>query len=140
LIQFLDTSALAKRYLAERGSRELRAGLKRAQIAVARITYAEMFAAVARACREGIIDEAGRERIFAAVAEDFRELTVVEVRGSTLMSVPDLVRRHPLRGYDAVQLACALTLHRAGASVTFWSGDERLCQAARAEALRTMRA
>jgi predicted nucleic acid-binding protein len=138
LIHFLDTSALAKRYLREPGSRELRSALRRAHVAVARITYAEALAAVARAHREGMIDTTERGRIFDAIGEDFRELTVIEVRGATLAPVPELVVRHPLRGYDAVQLACALAVRRAGAAVTFWSADARLCDAAKGEGLRTV--
>jgi len=140
VIHFLDTSALAKRYVREPGSREMRSTLRRARVAVARITYAEALAAVARAHREHLIDVAERDRIVAAIGEDFRELTVVEIRPATLAPVAGLVVRHPLRGYDVVQLACALAVRRAGLAVTFWSADERLAAAADAEGLRTARA
>lgn len=138
MIDYFDTSAIAKRYLKEPGSAEVRRALARGHSAVARITYAELLAAVARACREGLIEEDDRDLIFASAVADFRDLTVVEIRAATLQAVPDLVRRHPLRGYDAVQLVCALTLRRGGSAVRFWSADGDLCSAAKAEGLRTM--
>jgi len=47
------------------------------------------------------------------VSGDFSRLTIVETRAALVGLVPDLVIRHPLRGYDAVQLATALTVRRA---------------------------
>ncbi|MGH7439179.1 MAG: type II toxin-antitoxin system VapC family toxin [Polyangiaceae bacterium] len=138
MIDFFDTSALAKRYLREPGSREVTRALARGHCAVARIAYAELLAAAARACREGLIDEDARDRIFASALADFRDLTVVEIRASTLQAIPELVRRHPLRGYDAVQLACALALRRVGPAVRFWAADATLRAAAKAEGLRAM--
>ena len=52
--------------------------------------------------------------------------------------VPDLVVRHPLRGYDAVQLATALTIRATGQAVEFWAADAALCQTAGAEGLRVV--
>jgi predicted nucleic acid-binding protein len=51
-----------------------------------------------------------------------------------------LVARHPLRAYDAVQLACAsLLAQRAATAVTFVCADYRLCDVAVAEQLRSMK-
>ena len=136
MIHFLDTSALAKRYVREPGSATLGAALRRGRIVVARITYAELLATIARACREGLISETQRTRAFERVEEDFQELTVVEIRPAVLRRVAELVVRHPLRAYDAVQLAAALTVKDQGGSVQFWSADEKLCAAARQEGLR----
>ncbi len=137
MIYFLDTSALVQRYLPEPGSAEVR-GLFRRQrsIGVARITSAELAAAIARQCREGLVTEAVRDAIFQRAPGDFAEMTVVEIRAPVLSRVPALVTRWPLRGYDAVQLAAALSLHAAGLATTFWSGDARLLEAARGEGLR----
>ena len=136
MIHFLDTSALAKRYVREPGSATLWAALRRARIVVARITYAELLATLARACREGVISEAQRIRAFERVDEDFNVLSVIEIRATLLRRVGELVVRHPLRAYDAVQLAAALTVKDQGGSVQFWSADERLVAAARLEGLR----
>jgi predicted nucleic acid-binding protein len=138
LIHYFDTSALAKRYMEEPGSRTIRSVLRRGYAAVVRITYAELLAAVARACHLGAITAKHRSAFFARIEEDFGDLTIVEVRPPVLRRVPELVTRYPLRGYDAVQLAAALTIQDRGGSVRFWSADAQLVEAAEAEGLRAM--
>lgn len=136
MIRYFDTSALAKRYLAEAGSAHVRSAFRSDRVVVARVTYAELLAALAGARRRGVIDEAERAASFARVDDDFRVLTIVEIRAATLRRIPELVMRHALRGYDAVQLAAALTVRDEGAAVDFWSADVDLVEAARAEGLR----
>lgn len=137
MIHFLDTSVLAKRYVREAGSDVVRT-LRGKLIAVARIAQAELFAAIARAAREGMIPDARRARLFADIEEDFREWNIVEIRAPVVQRVGDLVVRHPLRGYDAVHLACALSIRDRGPAVQFWCADERLAAAAIEEGLRTL--
>jgi predicted nucleic acid-binding protein len=138
LTYFLDTSALVKRYLAEPGSDRVRALFRlRRDVAVARIAFAELAAAVARQYREGAITEAARDAALDRIQGDFSRFTVVEVRPAILARVPALVVRWPLRGYDAVQLASAMALHAAGVAVDFWSTDRRLLEAAHGEGVRT---
>jgi predicted nucleic acid-binding protein len=48
LIHYFDTSALVQRYMEEAGSCTVRSVLRRGYAAVARITYAELLATVAR--------------------------------------------------------------------------------------------
>lgn len=137
MIHFLDTSALAKRYIRESGADAVRAAIRRGTVVLARITYAEILATLARATREGLLTETQRERIFRDIDLDFRSWTVIEIRQSVLERVAGLVLRHPLCGYDAVQLAAALTVQDRGGAVQFWSADDRLVAAAKAEGLRT---
>ena len=136
---FLDSSALVKRYLPEPGT-DLVRGLfrRRRRIAVSRIAYAELVAAVARAWRKKLLEEAARDTIFTAIDADFRGLDVTEVRRAIIDRIPTLVLRQPLRAYDAVQLASALTLKERGATVEFWGADDRLIIAARGEGLRAI--
>jgi predicted nucleic acid-binding protein len=136
LTRFFDTSALAKRYISESGSQLVRATLREHPASVARITYAELAASIARAWRLTAITEAQRDAILARVVGDFSRLNIVEIRAALVGLVPDLVIRHPLRGYDAVQLATALTVRASGQSVEFWSADAALCQAAATEGHR----
>jgi predicted nucleic acid-binding protein len=136
VIRYLDTSALAKRYVDEPGSTVVRAVVRKGRIGVARVTHAELLATLARAWREGLLDEEQRDALFDRVEVDFKELIVVEVRPAIVRRVRDLVTRHPLRGYDAIQLAAALALRDEGAPIDFWSADGRLVAAARSEGLR----
>ena len=133
---FLDTSVLVKRYVDEPGSITVRRLLRRMTPAVARITYAELAAVIARAAREKVIDERHRDGILARLDEDFASFTVVEIRRAMLGVVPVLVVQHALRGYDAVQLAAALAIRHEGGAVAFWSTDDDLITAARAEGLQ----
>jgi predicted nucleic acid-binding protein len=138
LIHYLDTSALVKRYVEEPGSASVRALFRGKNIATARVAYAEIAATFARLCREDALDEENRDGIYKRVDADFTALIVVEIRAALVRGVPDLVRRHPLRGYDAVHLAAALALRQRGAAVTFWAADKGLVHAAGAEGLRTV--
>jgi predicted nucleic acid-binding protein len=139
VIHYLDTSALVKRRVTEPGSRAVRALFRgRGRIAVARITYAEAAAALARRCREGALAVAARDAALAALDNEFAEMEVVETRGPVVRRVPSLVVRHALRAYDAVQLASALELAGRGAAVTFWAGDRALVRCAGAEGLRAV--
>ncbi|MGH7822031.1 MAG: type II toxin-antitoxin system VapC family toxin [Candidatus Binatia bacterium] len=135
---FLDSSALVKRYLSEPGSDLVRALFRKRsrRLAVSRIAYAEVVAAVARAWRERLVDDVARDKILDRIEKDFGTLEVIEVRRMIIERIPTLVLRQPLRAYDAVQLASALTLKERGGSVDFWGDDGRLITAARKEGLR----
>jgi uncharacterized protein len=137
VIHFLDTSALVKRYVAERGSSEVRRRFRSGTVAAARIAYAELAAALARRHRERGLTADALESILKRLDGDFSKLVVVEIRAALIARVPDLVRKHPLRGYDAVQLAAALSLRARGA-VELWATDGALLDAARGEGLRVV--
>ena len=140
MIYFFDTSALVKRYVTEPGSEQVRRLFqRRAEIAVARITEGEAYAAIARAARKNVITTDDRDRAFEQIADDMGEARVVEIRRAVVQLVRGLVTRWPLRGYDAVQLACAVRLRDAGAPVDLWCSDDALATAARGEGLRATR-
>jgi predicted nucleic acid-binding protein len=138
VIHFLDTSALVKRYVAERGSEDVRRRFRSGTIGVARIAYAELAAGLARRRREDALTSAAFDSILARLDRDFAKLIVVEIRPALIGMVPDLVRRHPLRGYDAVQLAAALALKGRGV-VEVWASDGPLLEAARGEGLKVVK-
>lgn len=137
MIHFLDTSALVKRYVAEPGSSEVRRRFRSGTVGAARIAYAELAAALARRRRERGLTAAAFESILERLDEDFAQLVIVEIRPALVARVPSLVRTYPLRGYDAVQLAAALTLRARGA-VELWAADGALLDAARSEGLRVV--
>jgi predicted nucleic acid-binding protein len=137
MIYFLDTSALVKRYVSEAGSDQVRRLLRRnVKIAVARITEAEAYAAIARAVRMNVLTEDDRDRAFEQIAGDVAAARVVEIRRNVVSEVRDLVLRWPLRGYDAIQLSCALRLQTEKLAVAFWCADDGLAAAARGEGMR----
>ena len=138
MIPFFDASALAKRYVREPGSKMVRDALRRPGCAVARVTYGEVAAAIAQAARRRMLDPTERATAFDRLERDFRDLAIVEIRAALVRRIPDLVVRHPLRGYDAVQLAAALTLRGEGATVELWCADVELAKAALTEGLKVV--
>ena len=137
---YLDTSALVKLYINEPGSErveELASLASGNSVAICSITQVEFHAAIWRRRREGGLDD---EEVELAI-----ELFNVRVRTEfvryliddwTLDLASELISRHPLRGYDAVQLAGCLSLARVMLEPpTFVCADRRLLTAAQAEGL-----
>ncbi|NCO92874.1 MAG: VapC toxin family PIN domain ribonuclease [Armatimonadetes bacterium CG_4_10_14_3_um_filter_66_18] len=144
--QFLDSSALVKRHVSETGSDWVRRRCATAQarsLHVARVVVAEVTSALCRRCREGSLTAAERDALITGFAECCeREYKVWETTRAVVTRATVLLKMHPLRAYDAVQLATALRVSegfvRAGLPpLTFVSADERLCECARAEGLST---
>ena len=140
MIHFLDASALVKRYVKEAGSEDVRRLLRRkARLATSVLAGVEIPSALARRAREGELPlDAAREHS-RRVASDLSETHVVAARAHVLEVAAELVWRHPLRAYDAVQLGSAVWLARESrTAITFVCADQRLATAAAAEGLRVM--
>lgn len=140
---FLDTSALLKRHVAEPGSRWIRrltdpgAGM---DIVVSAIVRAEIVSALARRRREGRLSARGVTNLRSIAEHQMSRFIVIEVNDVVLQRACDLLERHPLRAYDAIQLSSALESSgrlsvRSLAPLTFVSADQRLLAAANAEGL-----
>lgn len=134
---YLDTSALVKRFVEEPGSAFVDdLWLRGGPAATARVAAAEAHAAFARRWRERSISERDFLRLRRDFDRDWASLVRLDVTEDVVRRVRDLVRRHPLRGYDAVHLAAALELaSELRLPVTFVTADERLGGAARRERL-----
>jgi len=141
---YLDSSALVKRYVAEAGSIWLQPIVAPATgylLLTSRITTVEVAGALARRRREGSLAPSDYTDALQAFRYDtFTQYRLVEVDASVSDLAGDLVEHHPLRAYDAVQLASALAANRilqllALSLLTFLSADDRLVAAARAEGL-----
>jgi len=131
VILYLDASALVKRYVAERGSRETAAVCAKAEIvATSLVSRAEVAAALAKAVRMGIVEpDKGRraQRTFASQWPDFAKVPVTEALVARAEAV---AWDASLRGYDAVQLASALTWQESvGAEITLATFDRQLWDA-----------
>ncbi len=146
MLYYLDTSALVKRYVREAGSiwmLSLCAPSPTRVIAVSLITKAELIAGLAAKQRNGSLSLAEFHAVEQDVANDFlQQYQTVTIDQAIVDFAADLAKRNPLRGYDAVQLACALTLNASlttlnPPSLTFLSADARLLQAASREGLAT---
>lgn len=107
-----DSSALAKQYIREIGSSWLIALIDPAagnRVYTALVTGAEIVAAVARRVRMGSIPASDAAAAIAAFRNRFHtQYRVVRLTDGIMEWAMDLAEHHGLRGYDAVQLACAL--------------------------------
>ena len=139
---YLDTSALIKRFVSEKGSRFVQALFtKDPAVATAKIAYAEVFAALSRKLREGGLSETQYNSTCRQFERDWPSYIRVDLHDQVLVLARDLVRRHPLRGFDAIHLASALRLKQAlGLELAFAAADGRLLAAARSEHLRVIHA
>jgi uncharacterized protein len=125
---FLDSSALVKRYMPERGTvwiRNLTARHVGHTLVIAPITVNEVMSAIARQYHDGVIQlpilRAFRRQVRHHAQHQY---TIVDLTATILTRALDLHEGHRLRAYDAVQLAAALeTQQRAltfGETVTFF--------------------
>ena len=132
MIYFLDASALVKRYVKEVGSDDVRRLVRRkTRLATSVLAGVEIPCALARRAREGDLPlDAAREHS-RRVASDLSETHAVAARAPVLEVAAELAWRHPLRAYDAVQLASAVWLARESrTAVTFVCADQKLAAAA----------
>ena len=133
MIAYFDASALVKRHVDERGSREtLEFGAGAEVVATSLVSRAEVAAALAKAVRAKLLDESearAAQRAFAAQWPDIARIPVTE---ALVSRAETLAWQYGLRGYDAVQLASAVLFQESlGTAVRVATFDKRLWNAAR---------
>lgn len=140
MILYLDTSAIVKKYFKEPGSSEVVSRWKEAlEIVTSSIAYAETMAAIYRKEREINVNRAIFESILDSFHEDWRSLIRVEVTDDLNKSIHALLIKYPLRGFDVIHLASALSIReKLPESFVLACFDRRLCQAAQTEGLDTL--
>jgi predicted nucleic acid-binding protein len=136
-MNYLDTSALIKRFVDERGTPLVQAILAREGLfATANIAYAEVYAGLARRHRERDLSPAEYAGACRQFEHDWQGCLRVDLSGPVLDVARQLIQRHPLKGFDAIHLASAYRLHtELGEAITFVAADNRLLRAAEAEGL-----
>lgn len=145
-VAFFDTSALAKRYIDEKGSAwvaDFFSDEVDSLAYIAEITIVELTSAIVRRSRGGSLssDEA-KELLDIFDSHLLSQYYVLELNSNLIDRARSISERHGLRAYDAVQLAAAENLNRKqlmddlpGAIVV--SADNEMLTAARAMGLRT---
>lgn len=137
---YFDTSALIKRFVAEKGSALVqRVMANESPVATATVAYAEIYAGLTRKNREGHLSRTEYALACRQFERDWPAYIRVELRDEILQLARELIQRHPLRGFDAIHLASALSLKTGlGGDMTFAVADERLLRAASAEELEAL--
>ena len=139
---YIDTSALAKRYLTEIGSTWVSILANPAAgnvIVVCDLTAVEFFSTLARRQREGTVTPANALILQTRFLADFeREYLSVPLEGIVLSRARDLLTRYPLRSLDSIQLASASeAVSVLGEPMIFVTADNTLLSAAISEGFST---
>ena len=142
---FLDSSAVVKRYINEQGSGFVDGLVDLEQensVFLAQITRVEVASAFARR-RKGktLANENAVSALEAFTIELADIYLTVDITTDLVIAATEIATKHALRGYDAVQLAAALTANRVLTesgrdALTFVSADDDLNSAAMAEGLK----
>jgi uncharacterized protein len=109
---YLDSSALAKRYFQEKGTRAVSARFMGGEpIYTSVLSYGEVHAAMGRKFRSNETDAEGLQRRRDAFTNDWLyELSLVELSVQTMSALPKLVEVYDLKAGDAIHLSAALWL------------------------------
>lgn len=136
---YLDTSALLKKYFWESGSADIINLWKKADsLSTSSVAYAEALAACYRKNRENPIQINVFTSILDAFQQDWQSFICVEVNDTLHQEIGRLIALYPLRGFDAIHLASALTLNNVlSAPFIFACFDKGLHKAARSEKIQT---
>ena len=130
---FLDSSALAKRYVEEKGSERVQAILSSAStLAVSVICIPEIVSAMCRRRRERKLSTEEYQNAKASLLSDIDDATIIGITQEVIAQAVALLEQFSLRGADALHVACASEW----STDLFVSADNRQCAAARAHGLR----
>lgn len=144
---YLDTSALAKRYVPEVGSAWVARLCQQEAAAISLIAIPELASALARRTRDGALSAQQRDTLFQAFLRDLRAFVVVEPNQAIAQQAAALLFMTPpsvrLRTLDALhvasaRLAFARARRRGVATGSFITADRALLDAANWAGLPTL--
>jgi len=125
---FLDTSAFAKRYVAERGADKVLSLCEQADmLVVSVICLPEFISTLSQLLREKKIDQYDYRNLKAAAMSDLTDVDICQITPPVLTSALALLEANPLRAMDALHLACAINVR----TELFISADRRQLNAAK---------
>lgn len=130
---FLDTSAFAKRYVAEQGSDKVMALCQKADsLVVSVICLPELISTLSRLVREKKLAKADYRKLKGGAMADLADVDICQITPEVMVSAVSLLESHPLRAMDALHVACALAVE----PEMFVSADYRQLSAARKAGLK----
>jgi predicted nucleic acid-binding protein len=132
---FADSSALAKRYIADEKSEELDILLQSSKsLAVSLLCLPEIISALCRRWRESFLTRSQYSAAKAALEADLADAAVIALIDEVLLQSIRLLESFPLRASDAIQISSALVWQ----ADMFVSADARQCAAAKAAGLQVV--
>lgn len=130
---FFDTSAFAKRYIAEAGSNQVLALSGQAgSLLVSVICLPELILSLSRLVREKKLSKRDYAALKQTAADDLADADIVQLAPEVLSGAIHLLESSLLRTMEALHVACAL----ASKAELFVSADIRQLAAARKAGLR----
>jgi predicted nucleic acid-binding protein len=142
-VYYLDTSVLVKLYVREPGTEQMIGLASPGQghsLAVLSLARVEFRSAIRQRQRAGDVSQEAAEGLIRMMENHFQGMFLVQlVNEEVIEQAAALLDRHPLRAYDAMQLAGCLAL---GSRMTerpcFVCSDQRLLRAAEGEGFTTL--
>lgn len=142
MIYFIDTSALAKKYLAETESEKLLSLLKDiSYLFVSALTELEIISTIQIAKKTRRLDSPGYRKASLMAERDFSGelITLIDINQPILTTAKKLAKLRQLKAPDAIQLATVLELNNlSSASIPFVCCDHFLLEGAKLEGLKTI--
>ena len=140
---YIDSSAFLKLYIQEEGSSRMMSlvqGLDRHDIVILDISLVESRSALRRKQRSGEISLGEADSLVGRIYRDAESQYRVESSTPEILrDAARLIDSHPLRTYDAVQLAgCLAVRNSVLLPLAFVCADFRLCAAAGSEGLAVL--
>lgn len=138
MILYCDTSALIKRYVEEDRTESVdRLWDSALAIVTSTVAFAEAVSAFSRKFREGILTHKEYLVTVKNFKKDYNHLILVPINNDLNALIEELATRHPLRGFDAIHLASAITFTQSeNVEMVFACFDDTLNQSALKEGLR----
>ncbi|OGV64419.1 MAG: twitching motility protein PilT [Lentisphaerae bacterium RIFOXYA12_FULL_48_11] len=131
---YLDSSALAKRFVNENGSDAVEVLCGKADmLGLSVICMPEVVSALNRRVREHLLTPAQYRQAKQRLLEDIRDADIIQLTATVLGSTIHVLEASSVRAMDAIHIACALEW---GADV-FASADTRQLIAAKRVGLKT---
>lgn len=132
---FLDTSAFAKRYIAEQGSDKVLDVCQKADgLVVSAICLPELISTLCRLVREKKLASAAYRKLKGDALADLADVDICQMTSEVLTLVVSLLELQPLRTLDGIHVACALACE----PDVFVSADRRQLSAATKAGLKVV--
>jgi predicted nucleic acid-binding protein len=125
---FLDSSAFAKRFIDESGSRQVEALCSQAtELGLSVICVPEIISALNRRLREKSLFRPDYARVKQRLSQDVHDAIIINLTTDVIQSCIEILETNPLRTLAALHIACAM----AWEADLFASADHRQIVAAR---------
>ena len=106
---FFDSSALAKRYIRERGSDKVENILSQAsEAAISLIAPPEIISALNRLLRQSLISSSQYKQAKDFLFSDIADISICSINVPSVHKAIGLIEAHPLRTLDALHVASAI--------------------------------